>query len=50
VACDTPEALKRRHAGSATASLEEVFFQITGRALRETDASVHVLPVRRRRA
>lgn len=35
VAIDTPEALKRRFAGTPDASLEDVFFHLTGRALRD---------------
>ena len=48
VALDTPEALKRAHAGDADATLDEVFFQITGRALRDTAQPLRPTLVRRR--
>ena len=39
IALGTPEALKRETLGSADGSLEEVFLELTGRALRDEAAS-----------
>ena len=48
VALDTPAALKRIHTGDGGASLDDVFFHITGRALRDTGAPARPTLIRRR--
>ncbi|SDE04008.1 ABC transporter ATP-binding protein [Ruegeria marina] len=48
VALDTPRALKLAHGGSSEASLDDVFFHLTGRALRDGDAPLRPALVRRR--
>lgn len=48
VALDTPEALKRAHAGDPAASLEDVFLALTGRALRDEAHPLRPALVRRR--
>lgn len=47
VALDTPGALKRAHAGSEEASLDDVFFHLTGRALRDCQPPLRPALVRR---
>lgn len=47
VALDTPTALKCRYAGSPDASLEDVFFHLTGRALRDSARPMRPVLVRR---
>ena len=47
VALDTPAELKSAHAGSPDGSLEEVFFNLTGRALREGAQPLRPTLVRR---
>lgn len=48
VALDSPDALKRRYAGCPEATLDEVFFNLTGRALRDTAQGFRPALVRRR--
>ena len=48
VALDTPAMLKAAHAGSSDARLDEVFFNLTGRALREDTQPLRPTLVRRR--
>ena len=47
VALDTPDALKQRFAGSLDATLEDVFFHITGRALRDAGLPMRPTLIRR---
>lgn len=48
LALDSPDALKRAHGGSADASLDDVFFALTGKALRDTAQPIRPALVRRR--
>lgn len=47
VALDTPGALKNRFAGSVDATLEDVFFHLTGRALRDAGQPMRPTLIRR---
>ena len=48
VALDRPEVLKQDHAGSPAAGLDQVFFNLTGRALRDGAPPMRPALVRRR--
>lgn len=48
LALDSPDALKRAHGGSVDASLDDVFFTLTGKALRDTGQPMRPALVRRR--